>query len=109
MDKRLSRRTLLLRGLQIPLSAGALLALSACEGDAETVAGTVCADPADMTSAEASVRRTLSYTELASDTSKVCAGCEFFSAGAGDCGSCVMFDGKPVNPRGHCNSWSADS
>ena len=109
MGKKISRRTLLLRGLQVPAGAGLALGLASCGG--EGAAELVCADPGAMTSAEESVRRTLNYTELSRDPAQVCAGCEFFSGAgeAGGCGSCEIFGGKPVNPDGHCDSWSFDS
>lgn len=108
MNKKISRRTVLLRGLQIPVGGSVLLGLGACGSDGGTQ---VCADPNQMTSAEESVRRTLKYTETSADPAKVCAGCAFFHAPkeTGGCGSCEMFGGKPVNPAGHCDSWSVDS
>ncbi len=107
MDNKISRRTILLRCLQLPVGGSALLGLVACgKGGAS-----VCADPNAMTSAEESVRRTLKYTETSPDPDKVCASCEFFHAGpeAGACGTCEMFSGKPVNPGGYCDSWSVDA
>ncbi|MFK8041675.1 high-potential iron-sulfur protein [Congregibacter sp.] len=112
MDKTMSRRAVLLRGLQIPVAGGLLLGLVGCEsGDSNGSAGValVCANPDDMTSAQASVRKTLRYTEVSADTAKTCAGCAFFFATADGCGSCGIFDGNAVNSAGHCDSWSADS
>jgi len=54
MDKKFSRRTILKRGLQIPLGGSVLFGLAAC-------------------------------------------------------GSCEMFDGKAVNPSGHCDSWNVNA
>ncbi|EED33565.1 conserved hypothetical protein [gamma proteobacterium NOR5-3] len=110
MDKKLSRRTVLLRGLQLPMLGGAVAALAACESDSGD--SLVCADPASMSSAQESVRRTLKYTEISSDPAKTCAACEFFHVakdGTDGCGTCEMFSGEPVNPQGHCDSWSVDS
>jgi hypothetical protein len=109
MVKKISRRTALLRCMQIPIGGSILFGLAACgknEGSAM-----VCADPNNMTSAEESLRRTLKYTETSSDPAKICSGCAFFHAAqqAGGCGSCEMFGGKPVNPGGHCDSWSVDA
>jgi hypothetical protein len=111
MDKKISRRTILKRGLQIPLGGSVLFGLAACGNDSDSSSAMVCADPNMMTSAEESVRRTLKYTELSPDPSKVCTGCAFFHAPAqvGGCGTCEMFAGKPVNPGGHCDSWSVDA
>jgi hypothetical protein len=111
MDKKISRRTILKRGLQIPLGGSVLFGLAACGNDSDSSSAMVCADPNMMTSAEESVRRTLKYTELSPDPSKVCTCCAFFHAPAqvGGCGTCEMFAGKPVNPGGHCDSWSVDA
>lgn len=111
MDKTISRRTLLKRGLQIPLGGSVLFGLVACGSDGDSSNALVCADPNTMTSAEESVRRTLRYMEISTDPSQVCSGCDFFlapTAGSG-CGSCEMFDRKSVNPSGHCDSWSVDA
>ncbi|MDA8962203.1 high-potential iron-sulfur protein [Congregibacter sp.] len=110
MDKKFSRRTVLLRGLQIPMAGGLVTALVACENDGGDAL--VCADPGSMSSAQESVRRTLKYTEISSDPAKTCAACEFFHAakdGSDGCGTCEMFAGESVNPKGHCDSWSVDS
>lgn len=109
MNVKLSRRSVLLRGLQIPIGGAALFSLSACDGN--DVAALVCAAPSTLTTAEESVRRTLRYVEVSSDAGKTCSACEFFYApnDAGGCGSCEIFGGKPVNPGGHCDSWSVDA
>jgi hypothetical protein len=111
MDKKISRRAILKRGLQIPLGGSVLLGLVACGNDGDSSTAMVCADPSMMTSAQESVRRTLKYTEVSPDPSSVCSGCVFFHAPAqeGGCGSCEMFNGNPVNPGGHCDSWSVDA
>lgn len=112
MDKKLSRRAVLLRGLQMPLVGGALLGLAACDDDGlsgEAADALVCADPKAMTSAQESVRKTLRYVEVSPHAQNSCSGCEFFSAGATNCGTCGIFDGNAVNPNGHCDSWSAAS
>ena len=110
MDKKISRRTILKRGLQIPLGSSVLLGLAACGSDSDSSSAMVCADPNMMTSAEESVRRTLKYTEASPDPAAVCASCAFYHAPTqvGGCGSCEMFGGNPVNPGGHCDSWSVD-
>lgn len=108
MDKKISRRTVLLRAIQIPVGGGILLGLSACGGGGSSM---LCADPSQMTSAEESVRRTLKYTESSPHPDKSCSGCEFFHAPAetGGCGTCEMFGGKAVNPGGYCDSFSVDA
>lgn len=109
MDENITRRKFIARGVQVTLGGSALGGLTACGEQADSPQ--VCADPGAMTSSEASVRRTLNYVEVAPDPARVCAGCEFFSAGgAGSgCGSCTIFGGAPANPGGHCDSWSSDA
>lgn len=113
MDSKMSRRMLLLRGLQIPIAGGALIGLSACGRVENSDEGSamVCADTGTMTSAEESVRRTLNYMEISPDPAKTCTDCEFFHApkATGGCGTCEMFGGQPVNPGGRCDSWSVDA
>jgi hypothetical protein len=106
VEKHLTRRAVLVRALQLPLGAGVVMGLSACDG--EESGALVCADPSTLTSAEQSVRRTLNYVEVSPDPARVCAGCEFFTAPAGGtgCGTCEMYGGGSVNPGGHCDSWS---
>lgn len=109
MDKKISRRTVLLRALQIPVGGGILLGLSSCGSDGGSAM--LCADPSMMSSADASLRRTLNYTEISPDPAKVCAGCLYFRGvnETDGCGSCDMFPGRPVNPGGYCDSWNADA
>ncbi len=106
MARNLTRREVLARAIQLPVGAGVVLGLAACGESGESAL--VCADPGKLTSAEQSVRKTLNYVEVSPDPAKVCAGCEFFKAPASGlaCGSCEMYGGGPVNPGGHCDSWS---
>lgn len=108
MDKKISRRTLLLRAVQVPVGGGILLGLSACGSEGDTAM--VCADPNQMTSAQESVRRTLAYTEISPYPDRTCADCDFFytTSESDACGACEMFAGEPVNPGGYCDSWSVD-
>ncbi|MET0497985.1 MAG: high-potential iron-sulfur protein [Steroidobacteraceae bacterium] len=111
MSDKISRRTVLMRGLQLPVGGVFLFGLSGCGAgkDGTTASGKVCADPATLSDAEMSTRTSLGYTEKSPNPQQVCAGCTFFHAGAasGDCGTCDMVSGGPVNPQGHCNSWNA--
>ncbi|HEY4366673.1 MAG TPA: high-potential iron-sulfur protein [Steroidobacteraceae bacterium] len=118
MTDKISRRALLWRGLQLPVGGALVLALGACSKGgpsasggttAAAVGGTVCADPSAMTDAEHSTRTSLGYAEKSPNPAQTCAGCAFFHAAAegGDCGTCDMMSGGPVNSHGHCNSWSA--
>jgi hypothetical protein len=113
MNSRISRRAVLLHGLQLPLAGAALVALPGCGSKSETTSaaagGAVCADLNAMSDAEQSTRKSLNYVEASPTPSQVCGGCSFFHPGAaaGGCGTCDMFSGGPVNSHGHCNSWSA--
>jgi hypothetical protein len=112
MTDKISRRSVLLRGLQAPGAAALLLALGGCGGGgrpSNAVAGTVCADPNAMTDSELSTRKGVGYVETSPNPAQVCGGCSFFHAGAAGsaCGTCDVLSGAPVNNHGHCNSWSA--
>jgi len=115
MKSTMSRRSVLLRSLQLPLAGAVLAALPGCGQKGETAStgakGAVCADLSAMSDAEQGTRKSLDYTEAGPNPSQVCAGCSFFHPGptAGGCGTCDMFSGGPVNSHGHCNSWSAKS
>jgi hypothetical protein len=115
MKSTISRRSVLLQSLQLPLAGAVLMALPGCgqKGGSTSAgaAGAVCADLSAMSDAEQSTRKSLDYTEAGPNPSQVCAGCSFFHPGstAGGCGTCDMFSGGPVNSHGHCNSWSAKS
>lgn len=113
MSDKISRRAVLMRGLQIPVGGALLFGLGGCGGGGERAAVAagegVCADPNVLSDADLGTRGSLNYTETSPDPAKVCGGCAFFHAPAagGDCGTCDMFSGGPVNSRGHCSSWNA--
>lgn len=113
MADKISRRAVMLGGLQIPLGGALVVALAGCGtkggGGSTAAAATVCADPAAASEAELSTRKSLNYTEASPNPKQVCAGCSFFHApaGGGDCGTCDMFSGRPANSHGHCDSWNA--
>jgi High potential iron-sulfur protein len=106
----ISRRQLLLRGLQLSAGVVAGSALAACGGKQEAAkAAHVCADPGNLSTTESNTRAAVGYVEASPDPQSVCAGCAFFHAPAASeaCGRCDMFNGGPVNPGGHCRSWTA--
>jgi hypothetical protein len=113
MTDKISRRAVLLRGLQVPAAGAFLLGLASCgtggEHSSTTAGGTVCADPNAMTDAEQSTRKGVGYTEASPNPQTVCGGCAFFhpAATGGQCGTCDVLSGAAVNSHGHCNSWSA--
>lgn len=107
MNDTMTRRAVLLRAF----GGAVLLGLNGCGADhaSSKSAGKVCADPQTLTTAEQSMRKSLGYVEASPNPQQSCAGCAFFSAATGACGTCNMFNGGSVNAAGHCNSWSAKS
>ena len=108
MNNKLTRRSFVLRSVQIPLGSALALGLSSCgdEGGTNTATLTVCADPETMSAADASMRASLGYSPQSPDSTENCAGCSYFKSG-GDCGACDLLGGSQVNAQGRCNSWSA--
>lgn len=111
MKDRTTRRAVLLRALQLPLGGAVLFGLGGCSAgsDSSKSAGTACADPQALSTAEASMRKSLSYVDQSPNPQQACAGCAFFHAAAVPCGTCDMLNGGAVNAAGHCSSWSAQS
>ena len=107
MNRKMTRRTLIQRGIQIPLGGAMALWLSGCGEGSEETAQSACADPESMSSSEASMRSSLGYTSSSSDPSQTCAACAYFKAGSGGCGGCDLLGGSQVDAGGRCNSWSA--
>lgn len=110
MSADISRRTLLLRGLQLPMGGALLVGLAACSGGKDggaKSAAAVCANPDELSDAQQSTRASLNYTEASPNPAQVCEGCSFFHTAAPPCGTCDMFSGGPVNSKGHCVSWNA--
>jgi len=104
---KLTRRSLLKRGVQISLGGALTFGLSSCGSDEEKAAQTVCSDPDTMSASEASMRSSLGYTSTSTDPAQNCAGCAYFQGGAGDCGTCDLLGGGQVSAMGRCNSWGA--
>jgi high potential iron-sulfur protein len=95
----LTRRRIVQMGMQIA-SIGAL------------PLGVMSAKAADTCSDAASegLRTSLHYTAAGPDPAQTCSACAFFSKDDASqaCGKCTIMSG-PVNPKGHCDSWSAKS
>jgi len=109
---KISRRSVLLRGLHLPVGGALLFGLAACGGKGESTAskgGTVCANPESLSDSEMGTRQSLGYTEQSPNPEQVCSGCAFYHAASGGCGTCDMFTGGPVNNQGHCQSWNKKS
>jgi len=75
-------------------------------GASGPTAATVCADPDAMNESQLNARTSLEYTERSPVPDQVCGTCAFYHADQGQCGTCDMFSGGPVNQQGHCKSWS---
>lgn len=67
-----------------------------------------CADISNLTASQKKMRETLKYTGHSPYPKKLCSNCQFFTAPASGkkCGSCSIVAG-PINPDGHCTSWTA--
>jgi hypothetical protein len=72
--------------------------------------GVVQADGTDTCTDSASegLRNSMHYTGAGPDPRQTCSGCAFFNQDGAKqpCGQCVILS-SPVNPKGHCDSWSA--
>ena len=102
LEADMSRREWLSKVLGLSLTGG----LTALAGGCHKRESLICSDPERLSDAENSLRQSLHYTEESPYESQRCAGCGFFqAAGVATCGSCRLLKG-PVNPRGHCDSWS---
>lgn len=80
---------------------------AASNGGYATAAGP-CSDMSGVPEQDIKTRNTLQYTNKSPYPDKHCSNCNFFLADKyGDkCGGCQLFKG-PVNPDGHCSSWTA--
>jgi hypothetical protein len=113
MTTKISRRTVLLRGMQIPLGGAVLFGLGACGGSAgggDKQAHAACVDPASLGEGELSMRNAAHYTDNAPNPQQACVGCAFFhgTEAQGGCAQCDILHSQ-VSEKGHCDSWSAKS
>ena len=111
MKERLSRRELLLRGIQVSAGGVTLVALASCSrgaGTGSTARVAACYNPNVADPSQQSLRETQHYMEMSPNPATVCAGCAYghFGTPAGMCGTCDIYSGGPINARGHCDSWS---
>ena len=109
MNEKLTRRTFVVRSIQVPLGGALAIGLHACGGGSDTgtaTTQTVCADPEAMSSSEASMRSSLGYTPSSPDPAQNCAGCAYFKGGSAECGACDLLGGGQVNASGRCDSWA---
>ena len=89
------------RFLNIAVLAGAATAAATTGSNALAA---VCYDPATLPLSQKNRRRSLGYLEAASDPSRRCGGCAFFTAAEKGCGQCAMLNAA-VNVGASCNSF----
>lgn len=68
--------------------------------------GAVCGDPATLSAAQKSMRKSLGFKAPSPDAAKHCALCSFFTPAAGGCGACALLSGGSVPPDGVCDSFA---
>jgi hypothetical protein len=104
----ISRRTVLLRGIEIPLAGAVMLTLGACSGGKEQQASAACVDPDQLDQGQVSMRESVHYTDKSPNPQQVCSACAFFrtAEASGACAPCDILH-TPVSASGHCESWSA--
>lgn len=91
-----TRRRLLALALAAPAAAYA----------ARATAGTgACVDLDALPYGQKSMRQSLNF-KLASDDSRRCGGCAFFTTTEGECGQCQILGG-PTPAQARCDSWAA--
>ena len=94
---RLGRRRILMAMGLVPLG----IALGGLAHAAEAV---VCGGEVSL--AQKNRRKGLGYVDASPDAKRRCSLCVFFTAGSGDCGTCQMLSGGPVNTGAVCNSFA---
>jgi len=65
-----------------------------------------CADPAALSAAQKSMRKSLGFKSPAPDSAKACGTCAFFTGKGVDCGPCALLSGGVVPANGVCDSWA---
>jgi hypothetical protein len=66
-----------------------------------------CMNPETISPGESDVRKELGFKLMSPDPAKQCAGCGFFTATEGDCGTCALMSGGAVTAHSVCDSWAA--
>ena len=60
---------------------------------------------ADMVDPESPTAKGLQFMTASDKDGMMCAGCNFYSAGEGDSGSCIIFNGGVVPAGGWCSAF----
>jgi len=89
-------------------AAGGGQAAAGGQAGAAAAQPTACDDLSGLTPAQIQVREAFQYKEKADNPEESCHLCEFYKKPEEGqfCGGCKLFAG-PVNPGGHCTSFSA--
>ena len=104
--RNMTRRCVLVRGMQVPAAGFVALTFGGCGGNESGGSAQGCADPDVLSRGELSLREAVQYVEVYDNPDEVCSKCSYFSRIDNSmCGNCQIFDG-PANPNGHCTSWS---
>jgi hypothetical protein len=102
MDEIFTRRDLLRRSAAF--GALALVGASACSKSKP--AALSCTDTSALSPTDLTVRTSLAYVDVSTETGKSCAGClQFIPATPDQCGTCKVVKG-PINPAGYCKSFT---
>jgi len=72
-------------------------------------ANETCFDPDALPTSQRSFRKSLGFELKASDPSRACSGCAFYTASSESCGTCRLLSGGPVEPTSTCRSFAARS
>lgn len=65
-----------------------------------------CADPATLSAAQKSMRKSLGFKAPSPDRAKACGTCAFFTGKGVECGPCALLSGGVVPANGVCDSWA---
>lgn len=96
MTTRMTRRGLLLSGLQVTLAGGVIASAAAnAQGEKSCLDG-------KMNEGLASA---LNFTEHSTTPNQTCGNCGLFDGNGSACANCQIFSCS-VNPKGHCDSWA---
>jgi len=102
LPQTLSRRSVLVRAVSLPLALAVPSALAGCSR------GPSCNDTSSLSPDDQKIRTEVAaYVEQSTDPAKHCSACQQFVAGPKDgCGSCKVVKG-PINPGGSCKLFVA--
>lgn len=68
-----------------------------------------CYNPSALPLSQKNRRRSIGFEETSTNPKERCELCAFYTATKGDCGTCQMLSGGPVNAKGLCRSFAQKS